>query len=316
MDRHGIAELLPGSPASGRLGRWVRLVGIVALIAGLSGCGSIGFGPAADDTARLHAQAEADLIRWDAAVAAAGGPSAFVPIGDRTLQVGDWEEAVGDNNKQAMLAGLVHSTIQLSGNAPPDGQIDWPDGSVSTVGLISAQQALRAITTDAGGSACASCEPLQIVKAELTSAPISTSRGIAQAPTWLFSLQGTIVRLARSAVAASVAVTPPAWDSNNPPIGLAINSATGSVGGQALTVSFVGAPAPGDQACGADYSAEAVESADAVVVIVIEHRNLGLGACTAVGAIRTATVELAAPLGKRAVLEVQQGLPVAVSLRP
>ena len=44
--------------------------------------------------------------------------------------------------------------------------------------------------------------------------------------------------------------------------------------------------------------------------------NLAIGACTAVGAPRTATVERAAPLGSRAVLEVQQGLPVTVSLNP
>lgn len=286
------------------------------MVASLSGCGFAGFGPAVDDSAKLHEQARAALARWTVAVNSAGGPSAFVPVGDRTLQVGDWEEAVGDNNKQAMLAGLVNSTIPLSGQAPADGQVHWPDGSVSTVGLISAQQALKDITTDAGGSSCAACEPLQIVKAELTSGPISTSRGVAQAPMWMFSIQGTTVRLARIAVAASITVTPPAWDPNNPPTGLAINSAAGSVSGHTLTVSFVGAPAPGDQGCGADYSTEAVESADAVVVIVIEHPNLSLGACTAVGAIRTATVELAAPLGNRAVLEVQQGLPVAVSLAP
>jgi hypothetical protein len=38
--------------------------------------------------------------------------------------------------------------------------------------------------------------------------------------------------------------------------------------------------------------------------------------CTSVGARRTAEVELAAPLGDRAVLEVVQGLPVPVRLTP
>ncbi len=39
-----------------------------------------------------------------------------------------------------------------------------------------------------------------------------------------------------------------------------------------------------------------------------------IGACTADGARRTASVELAAPLDERAVLEVQQGRPVPVVL--
>ena len=267
-------------------------------------------------SARLHGQAQAALTRWAAAVAAAGGSAAFVPVGERTSQVGDWEEPVGDNDKQAMLAGLVDSTITLSSHVPADGQVRWPDGSSSTVGLISAAEALRNLKSDAGGSACSSCQPLQIVQADLTTQPVNTSRGTAQAPVWLFSLEGTAVRLATVAVARSVIVTPPTWDSNNPPRGIVIDSATGSVSGRELTVSFVGAPAPGDQGCGADYTAEAVESADAVVVIVIEHANMSFGACTAVGAIRTATVELAAPLGNRTVLDVQQGLPVAVSLTP
>ncbi len=77
------------------------------------------------------------------------------------------------------------------------------------------------------------------------------------------------------------------------------------------------APAPGDRACVAAYAAEAVESPTAVVVIVTEHPHNGLGeACTAVGAPRTAAVELAAPLGERAVLEVKEGLPVPVLLTP
>ena len=104
---------------------------------------------------------------------------------------------------------------------------------------------------------------------------------------------------------------------NDPAVGLAIDSATGTVGGSELTVDFVGAPEPGDKPCGEDYTTEAVESDLAVVVIVIRHPNMPLfGGCTAVGARRTATVELAAPLGDRAVLDVQQGLPVPVVLTP
>jgi hypothetical protein len=51
-----------------------------------------------------------------------------------------------------------------------------------------------------------------------------------------------------------------------------------------------------------------------MVVIVVRHTNGFPGACSAAGAARTATVTLAQPLGDRAVLEVQQGLPVSVRL--
>ena len=129
-------------------------------------------------------------------------------------------------------------------------------------------------------------------------------------------MQGTAVRVTRVAIANPITVVPPPWDPNNPPVGLAIDSASGTVGGRQLTVAFVGAPLPGDQACGEDYSAESVESDLAVVVIVTRHPHAAFGACSAIGAPRTATVELASPLGERAVLEVQEGLPVPVALTP
>ena len=129
-------------------------------------------------------------------------------------------------------------------------------------------------------------------------------------------MAGTAVRVTRVAIADPITVVPPPWDTSDPPVGVAIDSASGTVGGRELTVAFVGAPLPADQACGEDYTAEAVESDLAVVVIVTRHPHAGFGACSAVGAPRTASVELAAPLGGRAVLEVQQGLPVPVVLTP
>ena len=83
-----------------------------------------------------------------------------------------------------------------------------------------------------------------------------------------------------------------------------------------LVVTFTGAPKPGSEGCGADYEAEAVESARAVVVIVVEHRNSPFQTCPGIGARRTATVQLAEPLADRAVLEVKQGLPVPVTRAP
>jgi hypothetical protein len=100
------------------------------------------------------------------------------------------------------------------------------------------------------------------------------------------------------------------------PLGLAIDSASGSVSGTELTVAFVGAPDPGDKPCGEDYTAEAVESDLAVVVIVTRHPHLTIGGCSAVGARRTAIATLAAPLGYRVVLDLQQGTPVQVALAP
>jgi hypothetical protein len=296
---------------TGRFSR-LGLVAMVALVVGLSGCGlSISQG---GDSAKLHQQAQADLTRWADAVAAAGGPAAFVPVGELTGQVGDWEEAVGGNNKLALMAGLVEAAIGLPTETPPDGELRRPDGSSQTVRLISAAQALSALKSAGAAGPCPDCVPLQITGARLSSGSVDTSRGPAEAPVWEFTLAGTAVRVTRVAVADPVVVVPPAWDPNNTPIGLSIDSASGTIGGRQLTVTFVGAPEPADQPCGADYTAEAVESSTAVVVIVTAHENGRPAACLLVGATRTAEVQLSAPLGDRTVLEVTEGRPVAALL--
>ena len=263
-----------------------------------------------DDPARLQGQAEAALARWADAVAAAGGPSPVIVVGERTGQAGDWEPAVGDNNKPALMAGLVEAGPDLPGGAQPDGVVTWPDGTTASVGVISARQAVAAIQAGSSGS-CGECQPLRIMAARLIAGPIETSRGPATAPVWELTVQGTAVRITRDAIANAAIVVAPAWNAGEPSVGLAIDAASGTAGGRELTVSFTGAPLPGDRPCGEDYTARAVESDLAVVVIVTRHPHLTFGACTTEGAIRSATAELAAPLGERAVLDVVQGRPGA-----
>src|SRR5439155_1221965 len=214
-------------------------------------------------------------------------------------------------NKVALMTGASEAGTSLPSESPGSQDIGWADGRVKTVRAVSAAEAL--LEARAGSSGCTGCVPLRVTAAKLTASAILTSRGTAVAPAWEFALLGTTVRMTRIAVAASdrITVAPPPWDANNPPIGISIESASGSVGGMELTVTFIGAPDPGDKPCGADYAAEAVESAVAVVVIVIPHENRTSLGCTSVGARRTAIAALAEPLGERAVLEVREGLPVA-----
>lgn len=265
----------------------------------------------------LRQQARSALARWADAVAAAGGASSVVIVGELTGQVGDWEEAVGENNKLALMAGRVEADANQPAEAPPDGEVRWPDGFTASVALVSAQQALAAMQAGAAAP-CGDCTSLRISGSRLTTGEVETSRGPATVPIWEYTLQGTAVKVTRVAIAHPITVAPPPWDPNNSPAGLAIDSASGLVGGRELTVTFVGAPLPADQPCGEDYTAEAVESDLAVVVIVTRHPHggFGFGACRLAGAVRTAMAELAAPLDERAVLEVQQGLPVPVVLTP
>ena len=276
----------------------------------LAGCA---LAPGATDPTAVHQRAESVLSQWADAVVAAGERAAVTPVGELTGQIGDWEEAVGDNNKRALMAGMVASGSPLSEEAPSDGEVTWPDGTTTKVPLLSAQDAIVAIESTTAAP-CPDCTMLLVTAARLTSGPIQTSRGPATAPIWEFTVQGTDVKVTRVAIANPVVVAAP--EEGDPQLGLAIDSASGSVGGTELTVAFVGAPDPGDKPCGEDYTAEAVESDLAVVVIVTRHPHVTLGACSAVGARRTATATLAAPLGDRVVLDLRQGTPVPVVLAP
>ena len=287
----------------------VAVTRVLAIALVVTGCGT------GDDPARLEQQARDALARWADAVAAAGGPSRVVLVGELTGQVGDWEPAVGDNNKRALMGGSVEAGPGLDAATPPDGLVRWPDGTTASVGLMSGRQAVAAIKSGTH-EPCGDCTPLRITAAQLTTGPIETSRGAATVPVWEFTVDGTAVKVTRVAIANAIAVELPSWNPNDSPVGIAIESATGTVGGRELTVAFIGAPQPADQPCGEDYTGEAVESDLAVVVIVMRHSHLTLGGCRAVGATRTATATLAAPLGERTVLEVQQGRPVGVTLTP
>jgi hypothetical protein len=267
------------------------------------------------DAGKLRQQAEGALARWADAVVAAGGPSAVVPVGELTRQIGDWEAEVGDNNKPALMGGLVVAAADLPAELPPDGDVTWSDGTTTTVHLMTAAEAIAAIR--AGTTApCDDCTALRITGARLTTGTIETTHGPATAPIWEFTIEGSAVKVTHLAVANRVVVLPPEWDSNDPPIGVWLDSAQASASGSEVTVAFVGAPLPGDQSCGEDYTADAVESDLAVVVIVVRHPHLTLGACTSVGAPRTAIAKLAAPLGDRAVLQVYDGTPVRIDLAP
>ena len=284
-----------------------------ALLAAIVLAGCTG-APGATDPAAAHQRAQSVLSAWAKAVAAAGAHAAVTPVGELTGQIGDWELAVGDNNKRALMAGMVASVNPLAEEAPPDGEVSWHDGTTTKVPLLSAQEALVAIGSTTSAS-CSDCVMLLVTAARLTSGPIQTSRGPATAPIWEFVLQGTAVKLTRVAIANPVVVAP---DEVGSQLGLAIDSASGTVGGNELTVAFVGAPDPGTVPCGEDYTTEAVESDLAVVVIVTRHPHAAPfgGGCSAVGARRTATATMAAPLGDRVVLDLQQGTPVPVVLAP
>jgi hypothetical protein len=223
----------------------------------------------------------------------------------------DWGPNVdGSNAKMAWGAGLFVVANPLPSEARPDGRIQWQDGTTRAVPVISAQQALADLKA-ANTWPCPDCTPLQITGARPTTATFQSSRGPALAPAWEFSLKDTDVTLDQVAVGDRI-IPPPVPTPNDQATGQQgapafvsppVMSATVDASGMTLTVTFVGTANAGDKPCGADYTAEAVESDNAVVVIVYERRNTTPAMCTSVGASRTAQVTLARPFGNRTLID-------------
>lgn len=299
----------------GRIGRWSIIC--VVLAAALSACAADVPPLTADPgTDWVQVKAQSALTRWATAVAASRDERAFVQVGDPTGQVGDWEEAVGQNNKPAVMSGLVEVIAgDIPAEKPPDGEVLWADGTRRTVSLSSALDAVSALRGLAGGD-CPGCVPVRLTGARLTTGQVDTSHGPATVPIWEFTVKGSAVRLTRVAVDAATSVVLPPMEPIGAPFSLPIGSATGRVDGLELTVTFIGARDGADKPCGVDYSVEAVESATAIVVILSSRNNPTPAACTLMGFERTAVAKLAAPLGDRAVLNVQDGAPIPVVLTP
>ncbi|SNY45745.1 hypothetical protein [Paractinoplanes atraurantiacus] len=252
------------------------------------------------------------LARYDEAVRAVGDGPRFVPAGPLTDYAGALEER-NEQYQDGIGAGLLEAVGALPGKPEQTGQVTWRSGDAIAVPLIGAPEALGRVNGEGVASACPGCAPVPVTGARLTTVPIATSRGVASVPAWEFTLADSAFRVTRVAVADSAAVryTPPAGSSGAP----AAESAT--LAGNALTVTFTGAEGPASETCGADYTARTVESPNAVVVVISAKKHRwGFDSCDAVGHARTATVELAEPLGERPVLDVEYGMPVPLEVGP
>lgn len=282
--------------------------GLAIALAG--GCGPT---PApVDDSAQdsLRRLADDALARYDQAVALATGQTRFVPAESLNSQIGTWE-AHNVEHERALRSGRIHAAADLPAAPEPTGAVVWSDGHTLVLPLLAAEPALQALAAD-GASDCPGCPPLEAVKARLITRRVDTSRGVATAPAWEYTLRGTGVRVVRVAVepAGILDLVPPAGGPTDVPA-IAVEAAVTKAGSTELTVRFNGVPHPGGQPCGADYRGEAVESANAVVVLVHESRTPAKD-CPSDAATRETTVALAAPLGARAVLEPLLGRSVPV----
>jgi hypothetical protein len=212
--------------------------------------------------------------------------------------------------RDRILGGHRNVPATVPNDGPPtlEGTVTGGDGRTAAVRIVAAHLALNAYHDPL--IPCDGCAAVLVTEAHFVSGTIQTTRGPVTLPLWEYRIDGDPTRFTVPAVTLpGPELEPLPSDPDDPAAHLIVRAARGSVTGQSLTVGFVGLPESGDQPCGADYTAEAVESAQAIAILLTEHRRRRLAeACTAVAAFRTIQVTLSRPLGERAVLDPRRGV--------
>lgn len=251
----------------------------------------------------------------------------YVPLQDATVLPAD--PGFDDGTKQAFLAGWYRTEVRLPDDQPPDGVIRFQDGTLE-VPLISAAEAYGQIAladppacprerptqpTPASpddpdspvSSPAMACGVLTVTDVTLGTATVRTSRGDAEVPAWLFTIDELAGPIARLAVDAS-AVTPV------PEFPVPDGDSSWLVPAQDLTVvddrkvTF----RLGVGACDSDIQPLVFESNDAVVVAGTSRPSEE--PCTMQLVLEPVTVVLAAPLGARPVLDAVTGQPLQLRI--
>ncbi|WBB64832.1 hypothetical protein [Micromonospora sp. WMMD812] len=302
------------------------------------GCAPAGSGSDAPATSPDHRWEGFHQRATEVAEAWRPGPTwtqGYVPLQGPTVLTGDPGFTV--DTETAFQAGWYREQVPLPGTPPAEGTIRFPDGTL-TVPLVSAAEAYRQLdqgdpppceerpqapsprtkggpTIEPGpdgwvtGPPQSACTPLTVTAVRLGTAPVRTSRGEAQVPAWLFTVEELSGPVARLAVApdAIAAAPEPSAPARPAPDGVVGAQDLQAVDGVRVTYRL------GVGACDTGITPLVQERGDAVVVGGGVIRSSGV--CTDQLKLAPVTVTLKAPLGARPVLDVLTGTPLPLGPR-
>ncbi|WP_410809637.1 hypothetical protein [Micromonospora sp. 067-2] len=310
---------------------------VLPLLVLAAGCAVTGSGPADGFTAPDHRREAFDQRAAEVAEAWRPGPdwrTGYVPLQGPTILAGD--PGFTAETEAAFSAGWYREQVAI----PPTrvgGEIRFPDGRL-TLPLVSAAEAYRQLdqgdplpcpgrpkrpgpptagpSVEPGPDGWASsgatetgCRALTVTGVTLGAVPVRTSRGEAQVPAWLFTIEELTTPVARLAVAPTAVTPVPEPTAPARPLadGLVAAQDLAAVDGARLTVRL------GVGACDTGITPLVVERPDVVVVGGAVTRPTG--DCIALLKLEPVTVTLAAPLGARPVLDVSTGAPLSIAPR-
>ncbi|WP_262061363.1 hypothetical protein [Streptomyces sp. STR69] len=269
----------------------------------LAGCGD---GRSADDTRTDGKSLQAQEKRarevadaWHGSAAAAAWSRGYYPLADTTQPPESGWHSEAD--KQAYETRTIVRRGKLPTTAITQGKVKWRSGSTLSRPLVAPNTAYQSFAHyNSQGPR------LTVTGVKLGAMTITTSRGTAAVPAWLFTLDGYDTPLKQ------VAVTPSKLPKS--PIG---QVEQGSTGGLRSIARLAGTAADGRSltvrathgACDDGPVVNVLETDESIVLSasVTGERS---GACTAQMIYENVKVELRQPLADRVVLDALTGRPV------
>ncbi|MFG2060467.1 hypothetical protein ACGFIK_03515 [Micromonospora sp. NPDC048871] len=300
----------------------------------VAGCAPAGTGP----TGPLPSAQDQDQDPFDRRATAVaegwrpgpGWSTGYIPLQDPTLLIGEADFTPA--TQTAFQAGWYRKPADLPARQPDSGTIRFPDGELR-VPLVDADEAFRTLTNGVEPPSCpgakkpevppppapggdpdgtvssrpqGECVALTISKVELGTAPLRTSRGEAQVPAWLFTVEeiGAVVAATAVAPQAVGRVPDPVVPSDSAPEGLVAAQNIIEVDGTRLAFRL------GVGSCDSEITPLVQEREDLVVVGGSVVRSTDV--CDAMLKLEEVEVTLKEPLGTRPVLDALTGAPLRI----
>lgn len=274
------------------------LAAVVALGLTVSGCGDQPDRDAGGDAAVVAHRARQVAAAWNGSAAAAAWRVGYHPMGD-VIQL----PRGGLRSKTDEQAYQDHSFV-LQGKLPAtgskDGRVAWAGGASLTRPLAGAEESYKTLS----GGRVGGQPHLTVTGAKLGTMTVTTSRGPATVPSWLFILDGYASPLKQAAVAPSKLPQPPLGQARDVP-GYPLNQLVKiAADGRSVTVVAL------HGVCDDGPAVEVLETSGNVVLSSsVQHRKDG-GYCTKQAKLQQVTVKLERPLGNRVLLDAHTGQPV------
>ncbi|MCX5194182.1 hypothetical protein OOK31_09785 [Streptomyces sp. NBC_00249] len=283
----------------GRRGPVAALAALLAPAALLAGCATdpVRIAPA-DTLARRKQVAEA----WEGSEALHQWRSGYHPLDPQ-----DWQPPGGfrsGEDKAAYLSGNFTLRAELPSAAPPATPVRWSGGGELTLRLMGAREAYEEFAMAPGQE-----RPLTVTAVRFGAATTRTSRGPAEVPAWLFTVEGYDTPLTRLAIRPQELPTAPVapkgtFDEGTAPLFAHTAAAPGATSFEVTA---------GHGACDAGVAVDVLEGAATVVLAgrILPREDVRPdAACPLVMLEQTVPVTLTRPLGDRLLLDATTGTPL------